>query len=705
MPLSGTLGILAGGGELPLRLIEACRESGRPFFVIAFKGYTPPEIVADGNGEVPHAWVRLGAAGRTIKTLKRAGARELVLAGTIRRPGMIAVLPDLWAIRFLIRTGAGGLGDDGLLSAFIRALETEEGFRVVGVDDILPEIIAGEGVMGAHVPDDDDRRDIDRGIEAARELGARDEGQAVVIGGGDVMALEDAAGTDAMLARLADGKCEKGGVLVKISKPGQEMRADLPTIGPGTVAGAAAAGLRGIAVEAGRALVVDRQKVARDADAAGIFVVGVAVADGKRSVEAAGKAPEIFLIAGEASGDALGGPLMAALKDMTGGRVTFAGVGGPLMEAEGLRSLFPMNELAVMGLVEVLPRLPRLLGRIRQVTAEIRRRRPACVVSIDAPDFNFRVAKRLRGSKIPVVHYVAPTVWAWRPGRAAKIAPFIDHLLALLPFEPPYFAEAGLDCTFVGHPVVEGGSGTIDATAWRARHAVPVAATLLCLLPGSRAGEAQRLLPVFAATVEMIKTKRPDIRLVIPAAPAVAGMVRDAVGRWPVAVIIVEGEAEKAAAFAAADVALAASGTVSLELALAGTPMVIAYKISPLTHLLVRRMIRVKYACLINIILDREAVPECLQDDCRVDRLADEVEGLLGDEGAGKAQREAGRDALKKLGLGGPKPSGKAARTILNVIGNYKGTPKRFVKSDTIIRRSNTHRAGLVDNHEPGRDK
>lgn len=613
---------------------------------------------------MPHAWVRLGAAGRTIKILKIAGVRELVLAGPIKRPGMVAVLPDLWAIRFLIRTGAGGLGDDGLLSAIIRALETEEGFRVVGVDDILPEIIAGEGIIGAHAPDAADELDIEAGIIAARELGARDEGQAVVVSSGTVLALEDAAGTDAMLAGLAGSKSErakgeKGGVLVKTCKPGQEMRADLPTIGPGTVAGAAAAGLGGIAVEAGRALVVDRQKVIRDADAAGLFVVGVKLAE---------KNPEIFLIAGEASGDALAGPLMAALKDMTGGGISFAGVGGPLMEGQGLRSLFPMNELAVMGLVEVLPRLPRLLGRIRQVTAEIRRREPACLVTIDAPDFNFRVAKRLLGSGIPVVHYVAPTVWAWRPGRAAKIAPFIDHLLALFPFEPPYFAKVGLDCTFVGHPVVEGESGTAAAAAWRARNGVPAAAKLLCLLPGSRAGEAQRLLPVFAETVERIKTNHPNLHLVLPAAAAVAGMVRDYVRRWPVPVIVVEGEAEKAAAFAAADVALAASGTVSLELARAETPMVIAYKMAPLTHWLLRRMVRVKHACLINIILGREAVPECLQGDCRAGRLAAEVETLLGNEMAREAQRGAGLDALKKLGLGGDKPSRKAAEAILNVI-------------------------------------
>lgn len=608
---------------------------------------------------MPHAWVRLGAAGRTIKILKDAGARELVLAGSIKRPGMFAVLPDFWAIRFLIRTGAGGLGDDGLLSAIIGALETEEGFRVVGVDGILPEILACEGVIGAHAPDLADRRDIEAGIIAARELGARDEGQAAVVNGGAVLALEGAAGTDAMLAGLADGNGEKGGVLVKICKPGQETRADLPTIGPGTVARAAAAGLGGIAVEAGRALVMDLEKVVRDADAAGLFVVGVQVAE---------KKPEIFLIAGEASGDALAGPLMAALKDMTGGRVSFAGVGGPLMEGQGLRSLFPMNELAVMGLWEVLPRLPRLLGRIRQVTAEIRRRKPACLVTIDAPDFNFRVAKRLQGSKIPVVHYVAPTVWAWRPGRAAKIAPFIDHLLALFPFEPPYFTKAGLACTFVGHPLVERESGTGDAVAWRVRHEVPAQAALLCLLPGSRVGEASRLLPVFNETVKKIAGSRPGLHLVTAAAPAVAGMVRNAVRRWPVPVIVVEGEAEKAAAFAAADVALAASGTVSLELARAGTPMVIAYKMAPLTHWLLRRMVRVTHACLINIILGRDAVPECLQGDCRADRLAAEVDALLGSERAREAQRDAGLDALKKLGLGGDRPSRKAAETILNVI-------------------------------------
>jgi len=667
------LGILAGGGTLPRKLIEACRRQGRPYFVIAFDGQTAPETVEAADGEsISHAWVRLGAAGKTIETLRGAGVRDLVLAGGINRPSMTSVMPDAWGMKFLARTGAGGLGDDGFLSALIRALETEEEFHVVGVHTLLPEILAEQGVIGAAKPDEGGLRDIEKGVKAALSLGASDKGQAVVVRGGETVMQEDARGTDAMLAQLAKSGHGTGGVLVKVSKPGQETRADLPAIGPGTVLEASAAGLSGIAVEAGAAIIVERDDVIEAADKAGIFVAGVIV-EKEQPERDAFAGPEIFLIAGEASGDALGARLMAALKAQASLGVTFSGIGGPLMAAQGLRSIFPMNDLAVMGLAEVLPRIPKLFRRIRQAEAEIRRRRPACVITIDAPDFNFRVAKRLMGSGIPVVHYVAPTVWAWRPGRAKKIAPYLDHLLALLPFEPPYFTDVGLDCTFVGHSVIERDGPAANGASFREDQGIAETAPVLCVLPGSRGSEASRLLPVFGDAVKILAESHPGLSVVIPAQQTVAGLVRRETATWAGRVIVVEGEAEKAGAFAAADAALAASGTVSLELALAGVPMVIAYKVSPVTAWLALRMIRVPFVCLINIILGREAVPEYLQGNCRPDWLAREVTALLDDESARNEQLAAANEAMTALGMGGTPPSSRAARVIWDLIGN-KGT-------------------------------
>ena len=268
------LGILAGGGPLPVRLIQSCRASGRQFFVAAFEDQTDPETI-DG---VPHAWIRLGAAGTLVEKLRAAGVEDLVFAGRIRRPSLSALRPDARATALLARSGAQALGDNGLLSAVIWELEEREGFRVIGPDILLPDDLAQPGIYGAVEPDATALADIERGIAAARGIGALDIGQAAVVQQGLVLAVEAIEGTDAMLARCKELFREgPGGVLVKAKKPGQEARADLPTIGVGTVDAAVAAGLRGIAVEAHGALVIDRPAVTRTADSAGIFVIGVIV--------------------------------------------------------------------------------------------------------------------------------------------------------------------------------------------------------------------------------------------------------------------------------------------------------------------------------------------------------------------------------------------------------------------------------------------
>ncbi|MEE8393426.1 MAG: UDP-2,3-diacylglucosamine diphosphatase LpxI [Rhodospirillales bacterium] len=276
MPPEPKLGILAGGGGLPPRIIQACKDSGRQYFVIAFEDQTPPETV---DGE-PHAWVRLGAAGKAIELLRSAGVGDLVFAGSINRPSMSSLMPDMWAARFFARSGAHAMGDDGLLSALVARLEEKEGFRVVGPDSLIPELLAPKGVYGAVRPDSQALEDIQLGIEAALDIGARDLGQAAVAHGGKVLAVEGAEGTDAMLASIdAARQSGRGGVLVKISKPGQEVRADLPTVGTSTIEAAAAANIGGVAVEAGGALVMDMAEVVKAADMAGLFVIGVAVAD------------------------------------------------------------------------------------------------------------------------------------------------------------------------------------------------------------------------------------------------------------------------------------------------------------------------------------------------------------------------------------------------------------------------------------------
>jgi len=264
------LGILAGGGELPRLLIQACRKAGRDVFVIAFKDQCDQQTTTDAD----HAWVRIGAAGKSIKLLKNNGVVDLVMAGRIRRPSIAALMPDARAIKFI----AGGVmnrGDDGVLRSLIQSLEIDEGFHMVGVHEVMPELLSPEGALGAIEPTDGERTDMDAAVHAALDLGAQDKGQAAVAAHGEIVALEEQDGTDAMLRRLIENGAGRGGVLAKMTKPGQERRADLPAIGQATVENAHAAGLKGIVVEAGGSIIVGRDAVIQTADELKLFVIGV----------------------------------------------------------------------------------------------------------------------------------------------------------------------------------------------------------------------------------------------------------------------------------------------------------------------------------------------------------------------------------------------------------------------------------------------
>ena len=382
--------------------------------------------------------------------------------------------------------------------------------------------------------------------------------------------------------------------------------------------------------------------------------------------------PVFFLIAGEASGDILGARLMRALRGKMGGATRFVGIGGPLMQAEGLELLFPHTELMHFGVVEVLRHIPRLLKRIKQTAQEVLRIQPSALITIDSPDFCFRVSKRVKKraqKKIPLIHYVAPTVWAWRAGRAKAIAQFLDHLLAVLPFEPPYFTREGLDCTFVGHSVVEGGAGKGDAAAFCAQRGIAPDTPLLTVLFGSRTGELSRLSPIFREAVSILHKKHPSLQIVVPTVPHLKNRVATEVATWGLPAHIVEGEKEKTDAFAASRAALACSGTVALELALARLPSVIAYKINGLTALLYRRFIRVAYVNLINIMHNRQVVPEFLQENCVPEKLAQAVDILLSDETARQQQIAKLAATAEWLGQGRFVPSERAAETVLAVLG------------------------------------
>ena len=369
----------------------------------------------------------------------------------------------------------------------------------------------------------------------------------------------------------------------------------------------------------------------------------------------------VFLIAGEPSGDRLGAALMAGLRALHAD-VVFSGVGGALMQAQGLHSLFPMEELSVMGIAEVLPKYRQLKRRIAQTAEAALAASPSVMISIDSPDFCLRVAKRVKAQRpdLPTVHYVAPSVWAWRPKRAGKMARVIDHVLALLPFEPPLMRAAGMSCDFVGHPVVAEALATAEERALMAGEA-----PLILALPGSRRGEVTRLAPVIAEVLAQIKVVYPAARVALPTVRGVADLVTDLSRDWPIVPQIIQDPALKRAAFAAADVAIAASGTVSLELAANGCPMVIAYDMHPLTLWLMRRAALIDTVTLVNLVSQTRVVPEFIGANCRADLIAPAVLALL--QGAGD-QQAAMALTMQRLGQGGTPPGLRAAQSVLDFL-------------------------------------
>jgi len=384
----------------------------------------------------------------------------------------------------------------------------------------------------------------------------------------------------------------------------------------------------------------------------------------------------VALVAGEHSGDELGSRLMRALKDARAGDATFSGVGGEAMEAEGLRSLFPIRDIAVMGLLPVLARLPSLMARIRETAEEIIAARPDGLVIIDSPDFTHRVARRVRKAlpTLPIVDYVSPSVWAWRPGRAKAMRAYVDCVLALLPFEPDaHRCLSGPACVYVGHPLIE----RLDALRPNADEARRRAAEppVIVVLPGSRRSEIRRLMKGFGGTLNVLREQIGTFLPVLPTLPHIEREVSAMALAWPVAPKIVLGEDAKFAAFRAARAALAASGTATLELALAGVPMVGAYKVSLIEEQL-KYLIKVPSILLPNLILGERAIPEFLQRECTPAGLGAALAALVREGPARRAQVEAlsRLDRLMRLSDGGA-PSVHAARAVLDTIDGRKAQP------------------------------
>jgi lipid-A-disaccharide synthase len=392
-----------------------------------------------------------------------------------------------------------------------------------------------------------------------------------------------------------------------------------------------------------------------------------------RPPQALDRGPSIGLVAGEESGDRLGAALMRALKERAGGTIRFTGVGGREMAQEGLRSPFPIDDLAIIGFAAIPRQLPIILRRIRDTTRLVLAERPDALVIIDSPEFTHRVARRVRAAapSIPIIDYVSPSVWAWRPGRARAMRKYVDHVLALLPFEPAAHQRlGGPPCTYVGHPLTEE-LAQLRPSAEEARRRLAEPPMVLAL-PGSRGGEIRRLLAVFGQAIAIVGARRQPPEIVLPTLPHLHERIKAATMDWPVPPRIVVEVKDKQAAFRRARAALAKSGTVTLELALAGVPMVAAYKVSLLEEMVARLAIRVPSAILPNLVLGENVVPEFLQRVCTPENLANALLPLLGEGPERRRQVEAFSRLDAKMEAGSASPSSRAAAIVLGLAGKRR---------------------------------
>jgi lipid-A-disaccharide synthase len=381
------------------------------------------------------------------------------------------------------------------------------------------------------------------------------------------------------------------------------------------------------------------------------------------------------LVAGEPSGDQLGAGLMNCLKRELGDQTVFAGIGGEQMLSEGLKSLFPMSDLSVMGLAEVLPKIFFLNQRLKQTTRSVQCIDPDILITIDSPGFTFRLAKNVQNLTFPKVHYVAPTVWAWKPSRAQKISNLYDHLMVLLPFEPQYFNYDNMKCTFVGHPIAKDISDKLGVKFREDKKIGKKKA--LGIFPGSRKSEVLRMLPVFSQVIEQLSTKFPELEIIITTIPHLSPLISSVTRDWKLRITVIDSFSERKAAHQACTVALAASGTITTELAAAKVPVVVGYKVSPITAFIARRLLRVSHVSLVNIIKGKRIIPEFLQDECSSKNLLNAVTELLVNPSVRELQVREQINALRELSEGTEGGYSKASKVIQDTLDSHLNKPSK----------------------------
>ncbi|MDR1334162.1 MAG: lipid-A-disaccharide synthase [Holosporaceae bacterium] len=647
--------IVCGGGNYPRLVARACFEKKIDFCLLFLNGFCNSENWPD----VPHTTINFGEIEKAIDFLKQYAVKKIVFAGKVKRPNFDQISLDKKARYWILQLGKTiCAGDDALLRGVANLIQ-HEGFEIISGTDLLGDIFLPVGIFSKQKPSKADYASIEIGIAAAKELGLSDEGQSVVVCDGEIIGKEDAAGTNALLERCGVELKGHGGILVKISKPQQDDRFDLPTIGVETIEMLHKNGFRGVLLEANKCLVIHKEEVIKRANELRIFIEAVDIL-----------ASKIFIIAGEASGDYLGGKLMDDISEILKGKVEFFGIGGACMERAGLKKLFSIKKLSIIGIWEVVGKFFHVKKLINKTAKAILSYRPDVVVTIDSSGFTHRVAKKIKeeGCRTPIVHYVAPPVWAWRGWRAKSMPNFLDKLMVLFPAEPVYFEKHGLKTVFVGHPIAHDPDfcrpDPLKLEEFKKsvlQNKSEKKSLLITLLPGSRLSEINHHLPILEKFAKMMIKKHKNVQFVIPTIKDLEQKINMMTQSWSQKPIVVADKAQKVLAYYSSDIAVAASGTVTIELARVGLPFVTIYKTSRITYWIVKLLIKVENVCLVNLLSKKRIVPELLQDDCNPKNIFNSVEKILRLE---KSQEQK-KCFEKIIGLieGNPK---QAAEEVLN---------------------------------------
>ncbi len=597
------IGIFCGKGEYPSIVIDSCVRQKQEFCLLFIENRN-----RQNYPKAPSLVFKLGQIGKVLCFLKENHVKKVIFAGHIKRPNPFDLCLDFKGLIWLFKLIKPLLwdGDDALLRKVSELLE-QEGIELISGTSIFKKAFLPEGVFSRKKPTAKEEEEIKLGIKESQILGANDIGQSIVVSGNRVIAKENRSGTDALIDRCFEG------ILVKTCKPQQDVRIDLPVIGIKTIENIHQHGLRGLVIEANRTIVLDKEEVLSKVDEYGLFLQSVKIR----------KKHRVFIIAGEASGDYLGARLVKDLKKLDDD-IEFLGIGGPCMEEAGVSSIFPISELSIIGIWEVVGKIFHIKDLINKTANTIVRYDPDVVVTIDSSGFTHRVDKLVKKAnpKIPIVHYVSPPVWAWREWRAKDLHKFIDRLMVLFPFEEEFYRNYKVNATFVGHPIAS------DQDLQRDKSLLAKDLTIT-LLPGSRPSELEQHMPILKEFADIMIQKHPEVRFYLPTVKTVAPLIKNYVRNWTYKPTVSTKKMKKVKAYSMSHVAVAASGTVTLELAKVGLPFVTIYKTSYITYKLVKWLIKTPFVCLVNILAGKPVVTELLQEDCTANNIANEVENIL----------------------------------------------------------------------------